>query len=62
MLFSLYLRLQGFMTNICSKPCVDISILSGAYINKWIALKIESICFKLEETSKTSSLPQQKEN
>ncbi|KAL6636406.1 hypothetical protein U3516DRAFT_732746 [Neocallimastix sp. 'constans'] len=22
------------MTNICSKPCVDISILSGAYINK----------------------------
>jgi len=22
------------MANICSKPCVDISILSGAYINK----------------------------
>ncbi|KAG4090177.1 hypothetical protein H8356DRAFT_1343667 [Neocallimastix lanati (nom. inval.)] len=30
----LLINIQGFMTNICSKPCVDISILSEAYINK----------------------------
>ncbi|KAL6600951.1 hypothetical protein U3516DRAFT_761379 [Neocallimastix sp. 'constans'] len=30
----LYAIIAGFMANIYSKPCVDKSILSGAYINK----------------------------